>query len=392
QYNRSPHSETGRPPADYFVQDNSINVPNKSHWKLPKKFTPYEVGQLVLRKSPPQAAGETDKLGPRYQGPLEIIKADSNGITYQAKFLTGARKVVQLHASRMKHFHGQWKETECTSPSAPSKDPTPEPQRKRSSTPTEDVFQLDYGLWADIPINLTATRVPDVSIPPVVIVPSSPSSPVTPPVVVPSPGGEMKLELSPMPVDMPSPIYQPLSFENDENELPLLDQSAESECPNIFSTDNLQQLHLSSQEEIQSSPSVLGEDLENDIGDWPMDPDNSSSSLEGVLSDHCVRGGLVSTPVDEAPALAEPISAPVEPPQRRPRTRAMARAAAAEAAGELVSKRLTYTESSSDDSQIYYSDENTSSIVRNIPESQLLQDSLVFDPIETYCENFCLSD
>ena len=106
QYNRTPHTETGRAPCEFFVKEAKINVPHQPYWKPPKNFKPFKVGDLVLRKVPYQPAGERDKLAPRFEGPLKIVEADSNGVVYKAQWLAAPHKIIQLHISQIKRYHG----------------------------------------------------------------------------------------------------------------------------------------------------------------------------------------------------------------------------------------------------------------------------------------------
>ena len=107
QYNRTPHADTGKAPADFFVTNSSINIPKSPYWKEPRNFKPFEVGDLVMRKVPFQPAGQRDKLAPRYQGPLKIVSRDHSGVTYRAQWVSGPGKVVQVHISQLKKFHGE---------------------------------------------------------------------------------------------------------------------------------------------------------------------------------------------------------------------------------------------------------------------------------------------
>ena len=107
QYNRMPHSETGVPPAEFFLQDKAeIIVPTRTFWKLPPHFKGFQIGDLVLRKTPYTPPGQHNKLNPRYQGPLRIVHRDDNGITYKAQWLGGAKKCINVHVSQLKKYHG----------------------------------------------------------------------------------------------------------------------------------------------------------------------------------------------------------------------------------------------------------------------------------------------
>ena len=51
QYNRIRHSETRKACVQFFVDDVEINIPKKKFWKAPHNFTPFELGDLVMRKT-----------------------------------------------------------------------------------------------------------------------------------------------------------------------------------------------------------------------------------------------------------------------------------------------------------------------------------------------------
>ena len=109
QYNRMPHQETGKSPLEFFSKAPAELIlpgPPTKTWKDAVGYEGFQVGDLVLRKTPYQPVGERDKLSPRYQGPLEVNQRDPNGVTYRAKWLQGRKRVVQLHVSQMKKFHG----------------------------------------------------------------------------------------------------------------------------------------------------------------------------------------------------------------------------------------------------------------------------------------------
>ena len=107
-----------------------------------------------MRKVPYVATGERDKLGVRFQGPLRIVEADPNGVTYRAKYLVGLGKIVQLHVNQFKRFHGDWSGPDLGNL------PPPNPQRltrNRVSIPTNEseVLGIDWNKLRGIPLNFT---------------------------------------------------------------------------------------------------------------------------------------------------------------------------------------------------------------------------------------------
>ena len=107
QYNQTPHSETGKSPADFFVRDGEVIIPQKPQTRQEgNRFQSFAVGDLVLRRVPYQRPGEHDKLAPKFQGPYRIVSVDPNGVTYRATTLGQPRKTVQVHQSQIKKFYG----------------------------------------------------------------------------------------------------------------------------------------------------------------------------------------------------------------------------------------------------------------------------------------------
>ncbi|MEL7426338.1 MAG: reverse transcriptase domain-containing protein, partial [Bacteroidota bacterium] len=107
QYNQTNHTQTGKSPAEFFIRDSEVIVPSKpKKWRDAPKFKSFAAGDLIMRRVPYQTPGERDKLSPKFQGPLQIITVDPNGITYRAKFLEPPYKIVQVHHSQIKRFYG----------------------------------------------------------------------------------------------------------------------------------------------------------------------------------------------------------------------------------------------------------------------------------------------
>ena len=164
QYNRTPHAETGKAPTDFFVPDSDIIIPIKSRtWRASRKFRSFAVGDLVLRRTPYQAPGERDKLAPKFQGPLRIISVDPGGVTYQAKWLTGRKKTIQVHQSQVKRYYGE-------SPPAIARDSMRSTSSGNPTNKRPTMQELPFGL--DVAL---LNRIPYV--PEVMSVPASPAEP-----------------------------------------------------------------------------------------------------------------------------------------------------------------------------------------------------------------------
>ena len=292
QYNRTPHSETSKAPVDYFVQDSEINVPSKPYWKAPRNFTPFSVGDLVLRRTPYQPAGETNKLGPRFQGPLKIIQADANGVTYKAQYLAGEQKIVQIHISQMKAFRGTWKNDPTGEDNSEVFRRQNQSQEGRKLVSNCDVFQLDYGIWANIPIDLDKPRVDAGNMLP------------SPPEVV----ENLNVSAGSIPV-------------GNGSETPSEESGAGGHEVGDHGNDYIvdqDDLHL------------------NDLLPSPL----SSPTVSDVVSDECLRGGVAATPLQRI----------TEPPPERRITRSMARA---REGAPPEKKRIIFSDS--DSSEQYFS-------------------------------------
>ena len=129
QYNRLPHSETGKASAEFFVEGLAKpDVPMKSPlWKTGKKRSRrFDVQDLALRNVPYQPAGQRNKLAPKFERPYKVVGADPNGVTYQVQ-LIGGRKVNKVHVSQIKPFYGDpyaMKKTMTTATTQPPMPPT----------------------------------------------------------------------------------------------------------------------------------------------------------------------------------------------------------------------------------------------------------------------------
>ena len=138
QYNRLPRSETGKAPAEFFVEGLAKpDVPMKSPlWKTGKKKSiKFEVQDLVLRNVPYQPAGQRNKLTARFEGPYKVVGADPNGVTYQVQ-LIGDRIVNKVHVSQIKPFYGNPYAMKKTMTTAATPPPSPR-TRHRVDRPDE---------------------------------------------------------------------------------------------------------------------------------------------------------------------------------------------------------------------------------------------------------------
>ena len=331
QYNRTPHTETGRAPCEFFVKEADINVPSTPYWKPPHKFQPLAVGDLVMRKTPYQPAGQRDKLAPKFQGPLRIVEANSNGVTYRAQWLAGRRKTIQLHISQMKKFSGNCAETDGAPLSSPKAVPGGT-RTRRTETNNQSAFGLHWENLDYIPLN-REHNVPLAAGGPQEVLPNPPLAeddvvnPVSPAAVVDSPLGD-----SPSEPSLPS--------------------------------------HHNS--EIGSWNVELEEDI-NEPEDFNLPEGDSrdmiSPDVEDVVSDHCEVFASVSTPRRSIPPPfgdpTTPIHRQLTPTGEQPISRRTRRQNRHIHAPDGVAREPSprYREDSSDLSDVFYSESEQSSTV-----------------------------
>ena len=107
-YNHSVHSQTGKAPADFFVNEKvKLPLPSSEVWKeATNKFKPYLPGEEVGHKLP--AHTRHSKLSKRYEGSCIVTATDPKGLTYEIKCPTdkGCKKV---HYKQLKKWYGNSK-------------------------------------------------------------------------------------------------------------------------------------------------------------------------------------------------------------------------------------------------------------------------------------------
>ena len=111
-YNNTKHTETGKSPSDILLTDQhdpNNKIPVKEHtaltWKTGNpKFSPYEVGQKVLRKIIKQGNLLSNKLTPKYEGPYEVISANPNKVTYEIQHCGNPRLTRKVHYEQLRPF------------------------------------------------------------------------------------------------------------------------------------------------------------------------------------------------------------------------------------------------------------------------------------------------
>ena len=115
QYNRTPHAETGRAPVEYFNigQYETPIVPETTKtdgvWQKGKEgFRRYNNGDLVMRRIPFQAVGQTSKLAPKFDGPYEVECLQNSEVVYRLRRLIDGKVVEKVHVSQIKPYFGKY--------------------------------------------------------------------------------------------------------------------------------------------------------------------------------------------------------------------------------------------------------------------------------------------
>ena len=112
-HNSTIHSETGLSPSEYILAAKE-NIPAKSlinqesvdMWKVGHpKFSPYNVGQKILRKVQKKGNLASNKLRPIYDGVYEIVKVKPNTVTYDIQKINGQKRpILKVHYEQIKKF------------------------------------------------------------------------------------------------------------------------------------------------------------------------------------------------------------------------------------------------------------------------------------------------
>ena len=112
-YNSTVHAETGKSPSDLLMKeahnvnmDIPISRESIETWTAGHpKFSPFAIGQKVLKKIQRKGTQVKFKLQPRYDGPYSIVKVQPNNVTYLIKRLNyPAAKEVRVHYKQIKGF------------------------------------------------------------------------------------------------------------------------------------------------------------------------------------------------------------------------------------------------------------------------------------------------
>ena len=107
RYNRTVHSDTGRTPVSFYLNNQEIQSINKKPYfsqQPGKNFKPYKLGDLVWRKIPYKDPKHKHKLAPIFEGPFRIKEVISD-VSYMIQDIKNTRKIVKVHVSQLKPCH-----------------------------------------------------------------------------------------------------------------------------------------------------------------------------------------------------------------------------------------------------------------------------------------------
>ena len=108
-YNNTIHSQTKKSPSDLLLLSaHSCDkiITTESTWRVGNpKYSPYCIGQKVLRKIHKTGNKVTDKLKPKFEGPFLINKIQPNNVTYELKNLNNLdAQIKKEHHDHLKPF------------------------------------------------------------------------------------------------------------------------------------------------------------------------------------------------------------------------------------------------------------------------------------------------
>ena len=111
-YNNTKHSELGRSPSEVILHDSHAErstMPQRLTKQLTWKeghtnYSPYEVGQLVLKRIKRLGNLLKDKLSPKFSGPYKVIERNGNGVTYKIALEQDNAPILKVHHEQLKIF------------------------------------------------------------------------------------------------------------------------------------------------------------------------------------------------------------------------------------------------------------------------------------------------
>jgi transposase InsO family protein len=240
QYNRTPHSSTGKAPVEHFqVTPAEPIVPQQKerYWRKPKRqFVGYRVGDLVLKKIPYQAAGMRNKLAAKYDGPHEVIEVFPDVVSYLLQSGQNRRKKIKAHISQLKKYYGEVPVIENPVTEMKKNEKGPEPP---ADVVSQRVLGIDWDLLRQFPWkppnDLHDLIVPNNSSDGLAVQVDRPESQrenmseILPPQVGhPNPMGRMNRESTPVRQDMELPALNFSDSVSDRNFSGFVDQQQES--------------------------------------------------------------------------------------------------------------------------------------------------------------------
>jgi hypothetical protein len=110
-YNHSWHSKLKMSPSDYLLRSShkikSTQVfpkPTPEYWRVGHpSFSPFKVGELILKKIHHLGHSTINKFKPRYEGPFRIVKTNPNSVTYVIETIdSSTKKQCKVHHSQLK--------------------------------------------------------------------------------------------------------------------------------------------------------------------------------------------------------------------------------------------------------------------------------------------------
>mgnify|MGYP000297764705 CR=1 FL=1 len=109
-YNSSFHSQISMSPSKFLLrkehsltEDGALNCGTREVWKEGHpNFTPFEVGDLVLKKTIFRGHLASNKMIPRFSGPFKVTKVRGTGLSYEIEVNS---KTVKVHHDHLRKWY-----------------------------------------------------------------------------------------------------------------------------------------------------------------------------------------------------------------------------------------------------------------------------------------------
>ena len=110
-YNHTYHSQIQTTPSDFIMSKEHTKVDEliidgntKENWKIGHpNFSPFEVGQQVIKKKNRKGHLVANKFSAKYEGPFRVVKVQDNGVSYEIK-MDNENTILKSHHSKLRNW------------------------------------------------------------------------------------------------------------------------------------------------------------------------------------------------------------------------------------------------------------------------------------------------